>query len=232
MWFSFFDPRKRLAALVLTPMLQVRKVSRSRSHRVRRTGRGRSPPPGLPRSSSNQGASREAHVSTSQSAQKEKARLSPQNEDKERPPGIEAAAGEGPGTSFGIVPREGGADQRLPASERIRHRPEFERVYDEGQPHRSSLLVLFVWLAPELARKAGFVAGRRVGGAVARNRSKRLMREAYRRNKSLLPEAGVHLVIVARNGCGEATYGDVESQLLSLFERAGLTRAASRKDTQ
>ena len=128
------------------------------------------------------------------------------------------------------MPREGGADQRLHASERIRHRPEYERVYEEGQPHRASLLVLFVLSSPEFARKAGFVAGRRVGGAVARNRSKRLMREAYRRNKIVLPESGVHLVLVARNGCGEATYGDVESQLLSLFERAGLTRDASRKD--
>ncbi len=174
---------------------------------------------------------REAHFSASQSPQKEKTRLSPENEDKERPPGIEAAAGEGPGTSHGIVPREG-AGQRLPASERIRHRPEFERVYEEGQPHRASLLVLFVLSAPDLARKAGFVAGRRVGGAVARNRSKRLMREAYRRNKDVLPETGVHLVLVARNGCGEATYGDLESQLLRLYEQAGLTRAVPRKDTQ
>jgi len=175
---------------------------------------------------------REAHFPTSQSAQKEKARLSPKNEDKERPPGIEAAAGEGPGTSLSIVPREGGANQRLLASERIRHRPEFERVYAEGQPHRSPLLVLFVLSTPELARKAGFVAGRRVGNAVERNRSKRLMREAYRRNKNLLPEAGLHMVLVARNGCAEATYGDVESQLLSLFERAGLTRMKSQKDVQ
>ena len=128
------------------------------------------------------------------------------------------------------MPREGGADQRLPASERIRHRPEYERVYEEGQSHRSPLLVLFVLMKPELPRKAGFVAGRRVGGAVARNRSKRLMREAYRRNKGALPESGVQLVLVARMGCGEAAYGDVEAQLLSLFERAGLTRDASRKD--
>ena len=130
------------------------------------------------------------------------------------------------------MPREGGADQRLPASERIRVRPEFERVYEEGQPHRSPLLVLFVLFAPEFSRKAGFVAGRRVGGAVARNRCKRLMREAYRRNKHVMPESGVHVVLVARNGCGEATYGELESQLLGLFERAGLMRGASRKDTQ
>jgi ribonuclease P protein component len=216
----------------LTPVLQVRKVSRSFSHRVARTVAGGARP-WVFRAHLRIEGFREAHFSASQSAQKEKARLSPQNEYEERPPGIEAAAGEGPGTSLGIVPREGGAaDQRLLATERIRLGHEYRRVYDEGQPHRSPLLVLFVLLSPELARKAGFVAGKRVGGAVERNRSKRLMREAYRRNKNALLESGVHLVLVARNGCGEATYGDLESQLLGLFERAGLMRAESRKDTQ
>ena len=123
------------------------------------------------------------------------------------------------------MPRNGvrdGADQRLPASERIRHRPEYERVYEEGEPYRASLLVLFVLRSLDLERKAGFVAGRRVGGAVARNRAKRLMREAYRRNKARLPESGAHLVLVARAGCGEAAYADVESTMVRLFERAGL----------
>lgn len=66
------------------------------------------------------------------------------------------------------------------------------------------------------------MAGRRVGGAVVRNRAKRLMREAYRRNKGRVPASGVHLVLVARKGCGEAAYVDVESTFLGLLERAGL----------
>jgi ribonuclease P protein component len=132
------------------------------------------------------------------------------------------------------VPREGGADQRLSASERIRLGHEYEHVYEEGHPHRAPLLVLFVLRDPKLARKAGFVAGKRVGGAVARNRAKRLMREAYRRSKRVLPESGVHLILVARAGCGEAAYVDVEAQLLGLFEGAGLIRGsdASHKDAQ
>ena len=88
--------------------------------------------------------------------------------------------------------------------------------------------MLFVLRHADLPRKAGFVAGRRVGGAVERNRSKRLMREAYRRNKSVLPESGVQMVLVARKGCAEAAYRELEGQLLSLFERAGLLR----KDVQ
>ena len=83
-------------------------------------------------------------------------------------------------------------------------------------------MVLFVLTSPDLPRKAGFVAGRRVGGAVVRNRAKRLLRESYRRHRHRIPPSGVQLVVVARVGCGEAAYAEVERQMLSLFDRAGM----------
>lgn len=81
-------------------------------------------------------------------------------------------------------------------------------------------MVLFVLASPDLPRKAGFVAGRRVGGAVIRNRAKRLLRECYRRHRSLVPPSGIFLVFVARAGCGEASYADVERDMLTLIGRA------------
>jgi ribonuclease P protein component len=45
--------------------------------------------------------------------------------------------------------------------------------------------------------RVGFVTSRRIGGAVARNRARRLMREAYRLNQHAL-QAPVDLVLVAR----------------------------------
>lgn len=81
-------------------------------------------------------------------------------------------------------------------------------------------MVLFALASPDLSRKAGFVAGRRVGGAVIRNRAKRLLRECYRRHRGLVPFSGVHLVFVARAGCGDAAYADVEREMLTLIDRA------------
>lgn len=78
----------------------------------------------------------------------------------------------------------------------------------------------------------GFTATRKVGGAVARNRARRRLREAAR---TLLPQyglAGVDYVLVARQSTSEADWpallDDVRSALIRL--RADLTPGAERRN--
>ncbi len=54
-------------------------------------------------------------------------------------------------------------------------------------------------------RHVGFTVSRRVGGAVVRNRVKRWLREAVRRQKAALPE-GTDLVLIARPAAAGAGY--------------------------
>jgi len=102
----------------------------------------------------------------------------------------------------------------------MRSSREFQRVFRSGRSFPGRLIVLHVLTEPGLVRRAGFVAGRKVGGAVRRNRAKRLLREAYRCQKHRVPPLGVHLILVARTSCAGAGERDVESELIVLLDRA------------
>lgn len=58
------------------------------------------------------------------------------------------------------------------------HKKEFHRVYEEGVKRVGRLLVVYLLPADDPARAV--VASRKIGGAVQRNRAKRLLREAHR----------------------------------------------------
>lgn len=63
----------------------------------------------------------------------------------------------------------------------LRGRADFDRLYTKGRHHRIGGLTVI--LAPALSEpgRVAFVASRKVGGAVARNRAKRRMRAALAR---------------------------------------------------
>ena len=61
-------------------------------------------------------------------------------------------------------------------------------------------------------RRVGVIATRRLGNAVARNRAKRLLREAFRKQQTSLPP-GSDLVLVARRRIHGKSSGEVEQLL-------------------
>lgn len=70
-------------------------------------------------------------------------------------------------------------------------------------------------------KRAGVVTSKKVGGAVVRNRVRRLVSESLR---LLYPgiEEGVSLVLVARSGSGRAPFEKVSSEVRDLLNRAGV----------
>lgn len=54
-----------------------------------------------------------------------------------------------------------------------------------------------------------------MGGAVQRNRAKRLVRESFRRNLHLFP-ARVDLVVIVRPGLNELSQSEVEAELVGV----------------
>jgi ribonuclease P protein component len=86
-----------------------------------------------------------------------------------------------------------------PRRARLSRSADFERVFRNGRSQANREFVLHVF--PRADRpgqpRLGLSVSRKVGGAVERNRVKRLLREAFARESSRLPP-GTDAVVVAR----------------------------------
>ena len=96
----------------------------------------------------------------------------------------------------------------------------FRRLYSSSG-HANSYLVLYARKNRSTTNRVGITVGKKLGGAVVRNRVRRRLREVYRLNEErFIP--GWDIVVVARTRSVSADFCKLTDAYLSLAEKAGI----------
>ena len=107
---------------------------------------------------------------------------------------------------------------RFLRSYRLTARKQYLAVYGQGRRVGSRNLALFGMPNDVGHCRLGITATRKVGGAVRRNRVKRVLREVYRRNRALLNQS-LDLVVNPYPQLHQCSYDEIEREFLDTFAR-------------
>jgi ribonuclease P protein component len=109
--------------------------------------------------------------------------------------------------------------QRFTKADRLLRSAQFQRVYRQGRQLHSSLFTLFVLRTHGSLTRMGVTASRKASKlAVLRNRSRRLLREVFRRHKVSVP-GGWDVVVNVKFPLTQASYAAVEAEFLRLIKK-------------
>lgn len=105
----------------------------------------------------------------------------------------------------------------------LRKKSDFDSIYNRGKSVGDRYVVLFYRKNNLPYNRTGFLASKKVGNSVKRNRARRLMKESYRHLHTSLP-TGYDFIIIARNTISGKKCFEVEKSLMSAFRRTGVMK--------
>lgn len=106
---------------------------------------------------------------------------------------------------------------------RLKAESDVQRVWQEGRAFAHPLVILRVRPNGLPQSRAAFVAGKKLGGAVERNRAKRRLREALRPSFLQIP-SGFDFVLIARGNIADAPFTDITQAVEQVLKRARLLK--------
>lgn len=105
----------------------------------------------------------------------------------------------------------------------LRRNEDFSAVYKKGKSTGSRFIVLFYKKNDLNYNRIAFLASKKVGNSVIRNRARRLMKESYRH---IFKEfsAGYDVIFIARKTIIDSKYADVKKSIEIAAKRAKILR--------
>jgi ribonuclease P protein component len=119
-------------------------------------------------------------------------------------------------------------DARFPPAHRLRNRAGFTHVFRRNIRSADALFTVLVRPGDGRHPRLGLaISVRAAGGAVARNRIKRLVRESFRQRQGLMP--AVDIVVMARPGIAARNNAEIGASLERHWER--ITQRCNRSSS-
>ena len=108
--------------------------------------------------------------------------------------------------------------EAFPRKVRIVKTSDYRMIYKTGRRIHSERFVLFGRENGIGCHRLGITVSRKIGGAVIRNRLKRLFREVFRKSYGEIP-GRLDLVVNAKAGCVGASYQDLQAEFLAATKK-------------
>lgn len=105
----------------------------------------------------------------------------------------------------------------------LRNRKDFGRIYGKGKSVGERYVVLFFIRNRLGYNRRAFLASKKVGNSVQRNRARRLIRQSWKNIEEKLPE-GYDFIIIARHSINGTKCPQVEESLRRALRRSGLLK--------
>ncbi len=109
----------------------------------------------------------------------------------------------------------------------LRRKSDFNFIYNKGKSLGDRYVVVFYKKNDLDFNRTAFLASKKVGNAVQRNRARRLMKESYREISKKIG-IGFDLIFIARSTIVQKKYADVHKSMYSACKRAGIIEKGER----
>ena len=103
----------------------------------------------------------------------------------------------------------------------LRNKEDFSSIYKKGKSIPDRYVVVFYKKNDLHYSRISFLASKKVGNSVQRNRARRLMRESYRHICSRIKE-GYDIILIARNSINGKKYDDVSKSIENALKKGNL----------